>query len=225
MRNAVKNVGRLAKEKSRTAYREVRSKFKDMQIHRELEGASYSHPSGNGKLHDKPRSAPSSPKFSGSDMSGGHRRAGVSSTLTHQLNSNFLDRNHSLRRCETSVSQHYHVGGTSPGFPTEMNRTSSSSGGSSDSDDELNMTPLNLNLMDDMKDILARTSSSATSPPAVDRSVSTGLVALFFDIFLLVFDMSFCFGLACLHYFSDGEGHIYVISVFSFNCLFELRLI
>lgn len=173
MRNAVKNVGRL-KEKSRTAYREVRSKFKDMQIHRELEGASYSHPSGNGKLHDKPRSTPSSPKFSGSDVSGSHRRtAGVSvSTLTHQLNANFLDRNHSLRRCETSVSQHYHIEGSSPGYPTETNRTSSSSGGSSDSDDELNMTPLNLNLMDDMKDILARTAASVTSPPAVDRSVS-----------------------------------------------------
>lgn len=168
MRNAV----RLAKEKSRTAYREVRSKFKDMQIHKELEGAAYSHSTGNAKLRDKPRSAPSSPKLSSSEMSASHRRTAVSpSTLTHQLNSNFLDRNHSLRRCETSVSQHYHVSGNSPGFPAESNGDSSSTDGS-DTEDELNMTPLNLNLMDDMKDILAKTSASVSTPPAVDRSVN-----------------------------------------------------
>lgn len=168
MRNAV----RLAKEKSRTAYREVRSKFKDMQIHKELEGAAYSHSTGNTKLRDKPRSAPSSPKLSSSEMSASHRRTAVSpSTLARQLNSNFLDRNHSLRRCETSVSQHYHVSGNSPGFPAETNGESSSTDGS-DTEDELNMTPLNLNLMDDMKDILARTAASVSTPPAVDRSVN-----------------------------------------------------
>ncbi len=171
MRNAVKNVSRLAKEKGRTAIREVRSKFKDMQIHKELEGGAYSHTSGNSKLRDKPRSAPSSPKFSSSDMSAGQRRAAVSpSVLTQQINSNFLDRNHSLRRCETSVSQHYHVG-SSPGFPGGTNGTSSSSDDSG-TEDELSMTPLNLNLMDDMKDILAKTAASGSTPPAVDRSVN-----------------------------------------------------
>lgn len=170
MRNAVKTVGRLAKEKSRTAYREVRSKFKDMQIHRELEGAAFS--TGNTKLRDKPRSAPSSPKFGVSDVSTNQRRAAVSpATLSHQLNSNFLDRNHSLRRCETSVSQHYHVSGSSPGFPTGTNGASSSSSEESGTEDELQMTPLNLNLMDDMKDILARTASTESTPPAIDRSV------------------------------------------------------
>ncbi|KAI9556760.1 hypothetical protein GHT06_016551 [Daphnia sinensis] len=169
MRNAVKTVGRLAKEKSRTAYREVRSKFKDMQIHRELEGASFS--TGNTKLRDKPRSAPSSPKFGVSDVSTNQRRTAVSpATLSHQLNSNFLDRNHSLRRCETSVSQHYHVSGSSPGFPTGTNGASSSSSEESGTEDELQMTPLNLNLMDDMKDILARTASTESTPPAIDRS-------------------------------------------------------
>lgn len=56
MRNAVKTVGRLAKETSKTAYKEVRSKWKDMQTVRELEEA------GHGQLNHKPRSAPSSPK-------------------------------------------------------------------------------------------------------------------------------------------------------------------
>ena len=170
MRNAVKTVGRLAKEKSRTAYREVRSKFKDMQIHRELEGAAYS--GGNTtKLRDKPRSAPSSPKFNSSDVSANQRSTAVSpSTLTHQINSNFIDRNHSLRRCETSVSHHYHTSGSSPGFPTGTNGASSSSD-ESETEDELNMTPLNLNLMDYTKDILAKTASSGSTPPAIDRSV------------------------------------------------------
>lgn len=179
MRNAV----RLAKEKSRTAYREVRSKFKDMQVNKGLEGPTYSHPTGNSKLRDKPRSAPSSPKFSSSDMSANHRRAVVSpSALTHQLNSNFLDRNHSLRRCETSVSQHYHVSGSSPGFLAETNGASSSSDGS-DTEDELNMMPLNLNLMDDMKDILARTAATVSTPPAVDRSVNI-IIYLIFGLWL-----------------------------------------
>ena len=192
MRNAVKTVGRLAKEKSRTAYREVRSKFKDMQIHRELEGAAYT--SGNSKLRDKPRSAPSSPKLS-SDMSASQRRTAVSPpVLTQQLNSNFLDRNHSLRRCETSVSQHYHAG-SSPGFPS-----ATSSSDDSGTEDELNMTPLNLNLMDDMKDILAKTASRST-PPAVDRSVNTNFFflschfCLLWLLFVLGLEGSLVFGL------------------------------
>lgn len=188
MRNAVKTVGRLAKEKSRTAYREVRSKFKDMQIHRELDGAAFS--TGNTKLREKPRSAPSSPKFGVGDVSSNQRRTVMSpATLTQQLNSNFLDRNHSLRRCETSVSHHYHVSGSSPGFPTETNGASSSSSEESGTEDELHMTPLNLNLMDDMKDILARTTSTESTPPAIDRSVNILLYFLVSHVhwFLLIF--------------------------------------
>ena len=201
MRNAVKTVGRLAKEKSRTAYREVRSKFKDMQIHRELEGAAYT--SGNSKLRDKPRSAPSSPKLS-SDMSASQRRTAVSPpVLTQQLNSNFLDRNHSLRRCETSVSQHYHAG-SSPGFPS-----ATSSSDDSGTEDELNMTPLNLNLMDDMKDILAKTASRST-PPAVDRSVNTNF---FFCPVIFV-----CFGY-CLSW-GSREVWFLVYFIISFFCFF-----
>lgn len=211
MRNAVKTVGRLAKEKSRTAYREVRSKFKDMQINRELEGAAYS--AANTKLRDKPRSAPSSPKFSSSDMSANQRRTVVSpSTLTHQINSNFIDRNHSLRRCETSVSQHYHVSGSSPGYPTGTNGASSSSD-ESGTEDELNMIPLNLNLMDDMKDILAKTASSASTPPAIDRSVITFTIVTISVYCLLVFQ--------CLVFCADGCWFcfVYFIISFFFFCL------
>ena len=205
MRNAVKTVGRLAKEKSRTAYREVRSKFKDMQIHRELEGAAYT--SGNSKLRDKPRSAPSSPKLS-SDMSASQRRTAVSPpVLTQQLNSNFLDRNHSLRRCETSVSQHYHAG-SSPGFPS-----ATSSSDDSGTEDELNMTPLNLNLMDDMKDILAKTASRST-PPAVDRSVNTNF---FFCPVIFV-----CFGY-CLS-LGSRNGFWFTLSFPSFVFLFSFSV-
>jgi hypothetical protein len=206
MRNAVKTVGRLAKEKSRTAYREVRSKFKDMQINRELEGAAYS--AANTKLRDKPRSAPSSPKFSSSDVSANQRRTVVSpSTLTHQINSNFIDRNHSLRRCETSVSQHYHVSGSSPGYPTGTNGASSSSD-ESGTEDELNMIPLNLNLMDDMKDILAKTASSASTPPAIDRSVITFTIVTISVYCLLVFQ--------CLVFCADGCWFCFVYFIISF---------
>lgn len=178
MRNAVKTVGRLAKEKSRTAYKEVRSKFKDMQTSKESEETTYPYPTnnGNGMLREKPRSAPSSPKIGGGGISINQRRVGVLSpaTLKQQLSSTLVDRSGNyLRRCETSVSQHYHVGETSPGQPiAEINLSSSSS--SSDEDD-LNMAPLNLNLMDDMKDILARSCDmgSSSTPPAIDRSVNT----------------------------------------------------
>lgn len=144
MKNAVKTMSRLAKEKSKTAYREMRSKIKDMQQPKEMD--------------DKPRSAPSSPKF-------GSSKSGVpSSALTRQLSSSVIDR--SLRRCETSVSQHYVTEGQS--FSIYPQETSSES----ESDDELNMAPLNLNLMDDLKDILARsTTSVAAAPPVVDRTV------------------------------------------------------
>lgn len=91
---------------------------------------------------------------------------------------------HSLRRCETSVTHAYHMGTVSgPGYqPQESSgldglancsSRSSSSGGDEGSggEDELHMLPLDLgNLMDDMKDVLSRTSVSS-SPPAVDRSV------------------------------------------------------
>ena len=107
------------------------------------------------------------------------RRAGVvsPSTLKRQLSSTLVDRSGNyLRRCETSVSQHYNVGETSPGQPMSKAGTNlSSTDTSSSDDDDLNMAPLNLNLMDDMKDILARTTdmgSSCSSPPVVDRSVN-----------------------------------------------------
>ena len=147
MKNAVKTMGRLAKEKSKTAYREMRSKIKDMQQHREMD--------------DKPRSAPSSPKFSNSSKSSGL----PSSALTRQLSSSVIDR--SLRRCETSVSQHYVTDAQS--FTIDPLGTSSES----ESDDDLNMAPLNLNLMDDLKEILAKstTSSIVATPPVVDRTV------------------------------------------------------
>ena len=71
----------------------------------------------------------------------------------------------SLRRCETSVSQHY--AGTA-----SLNGSASSedNAGTAGSDDDLNMAPLNLNLMDDFKDLLAQ--STVMGPPLVDRSVS-----------------------------------------------------
>ena len=194
MRNAVKTVGRLAKEKSRTAYKEVRSKLKDMQTNKEIEEAAYPYPTsnGNGKSREKPRSAPSSPKISGGNMSSMNlRRAGVVSptTLKRQLSSTPVDRSGNyLRRCETSVSQHYHVGGTSPGQPMSKAGINLSSSDSSSSDeDDLNMAPLNLNLMDDMKDILARTTEMGSSPPAVDRSVNIISISyVLFTRFVLV---------------------------------------
>jgi len=194
----VKTVGRLAKEKSRVAYKEVRSKFKDMQTSKEIEETTnYPYPltttnNGNGKLREKPRSAPSSPKMSGAGISMNQRRVGVLSpaTLKRQLSSTLVDRSGNyLRRCETSVSQHYHVGETSPGQPIAGINLSSSSSSSSSDEDDLNMAPLNLNLMDDMKDILARATDmgSSPTPPAIDRSVNTNH---FFTCFIVLFRLS-----------------------------------
>lgn len=170
MRNAVKTMSRLAKEKSRTAYREVRSKIKDMHGAREIDGASFNTSPTKGGLHDKPRSAPSSPKFNGSGKGSlaSQRKSGVPpSALTRQLSSSVIDR--SLRRCETSVSQHY-VSDANPGFPSPFACQASSSD-ESGSEDELNMAPLNLDLMDDLKDILAKSAAMSSTPPVVDRSV------------------------------------------------------
>ena len=146
VRHAVKTMGRLAKEKSRTAYREVRSKIKD-SMH------------SNRDAGEKPRSAPSSPKF------GNHAKmaSAAPSGLTRQLSSSVIDR--SLRRCETSVSQHYAATASLNG-----SASSEDSAGTAGSDDDLNMAPLNLNLMDDFKDLLAQ--STVMGPPLVDRSVS-----------------------------------------------------
>ena len=210
----MKTVGRLAKEKSRVAYKEVRSKFKDMQTSKEIEETTnYPYPStttnnGNGMLREKPRSAPSSPKMGGAGISMNQRRVGVLSpaTLKRQLSSTLVDRSGNyLRRCETSVSQHYHVGDTSPGQPIAGINLSSSSSSSSDEDD-LNMAPLNLNLMDDMKDILARATDmgSSSTPPAIDRSVNT-------NHFLLA--LVFCSGYRMVFWFMVG---VFV----SFFCIF-----
>ena len=177
MRNAVKTVGRLAKGKSITAYKEVRSKFKDLQLNAVDVDVK------------KPRSAPSSPKFR--DSRGSIQSLGVSPTFLARKLKSTPEKSHGLRRCETSVSQHYNAESSSPGYSAypPPARDSSSSDESSNDDDELNMAPLNLNLMEDMKDILSRTSASSySSPPSVDRSVNSNFFFCFFSSCLF-----FCF--------------------------------
>jgi len=64
--------------------------------------------------------------------------------------------------------------GSSPGLSGEFDAAEAASSSSDDtSSQELHeLPPLNLDLVEDMKDILFRTSSISTSgPPAVDRSV------------------------------------------------------
>ena len=120
------------------------------------------------QFHDKPRSAPSSPKIGTLSMPN-KRHSGVPSKgLSHKLNAT-IEKNHSLRRCETSVTHHYHANSSSPGFP-ETNSTSEDSS----NDEELQMPRLNLDLVEDMKDYLFKaTSISHSTPPAVDRSERT----------------------------------------------------
>lgn len=184
MRNAVKTVGRLAKETSKTAYKEVRSKWKDMQTVRDLDDTAY--PAHGHVTQHKPRSAPSSPKLRSGDRMAG--RLSPSSTLKRAaMHSTLLERaGHGLRRCETSVSQHYHVG-SSPGYQQHsgLDDAGSSSSGDNSTDDELHMLPLDLgNLMDDMKDVLAKTAVSSPPPPIVDRSVSENDQSLSAGFFL-----------------------------------------
>lgn len=205
MRNAVKSVGKMAKRKSQSALKEVRLKFKELQVNEDGEESAHTDPHRlftNGK----PRSAPSSPNFVktrtggritiAGDFGGG---AGGGSELSGS------ELSHSLRRCETSVNQqHFNADSSSPGYSAFREQsatataTSSSSAESSNDEDELNMAPLNLNLMDDMKDILSRASSSYSNPPSVpDRSVNITWLTSFklqwivFVLALLLFSDSF----------------------------------
>ena len=186
MRNAVKSVGKMAKRKSQSALKEVRLKFKELQVNEDGEDPAPS------DLHrhfsnGKPRSAPSSPNFIKSRLGGGGGGgggAGLAGGGSPELSGS--EQSHSLRRCETSVNQqHYKASSSSPGYSAFREQsataaaTSSSSAESSNDEDELNMAPLNLNLMEDMKDILSMASSSYSNPPTVpDRSVNPTLLSL-----------------------------------------------
>jgi len=198
MRNAVKSVGKMAKRKSRTAMKEVRMKFKELNVSDigdDTSAAAAGH-FGNGK----PRSAPSSPNFLKMKAASLRGRGGTAGTAAAAAAAEVSgsEQSHSLRRCETSVNpQQFIAGSSSPGYSafrddsnssssacaaaTTTTASSSSAESSNDDDedeeeeeeddDELNMAPLNLNLMDDMKDILSRATSSYSNPPSVpDRS-------------------------------------------------------
>ena len=140
------------------------------------------------QFHDKPRSAPSSPKIGTLSMPN-KRHSGVPSKgLSHKLNAT-IEKNHSLRRCETSVTHHYHANSSSPGFPETISTSEDSS-----NDEELQMPRLNLDLVEDMKDYLFKaTSISHSTPPAVDRSVRTWKIVCFFVVVWLRIIRSFMF--------------------------------
>lgn len=152
----MKEQSRLAKEKSRTACKDIRSRFKDLQVNKDVDDAGALRRSQD--YLDKPRSAPSSPKFS-------------SMKITGTLPASNTDKN--LRRCRTSVTSHYHNDSCSPTITID-----SSSDDSSTTEEDLQLAPLNLNLVDDMKEILDR--FPVDMPPAVDRSVIFHFCLAFF---------------------------------------------